>query len=104
LEAGRDGGTKKVKKKTKPLRVDDLEQDEDGCGQYQPLKTNSEGADRGPSRTGSGSGGGGGDGDDGGTSSGSGRGDDSSHSSQLLAERAPAAVLAAGCLWCTPYT
>ena len=49
-QTGRDGGTKKVKKENETL--DDLEQNEDGRGCYQPLlKTNSEAADRNSSRT-----------------------------------------------------
>ncbi len=49
-QAGRDGGTEKDREENEAL--DDLEQDEDGRGCYQPLsKTNSEAADRVPSRT-----------------------------------------------------
>ena len=49
-QTGRDGGTKKVKEENGPL--DDLDQNEDGRGCFQPLlKADSEAAERNPSRT-----------------------------------------------------
>ena len=49
-QTGRDGGTKKVKEENETL--DDLQQNEDERGCFQPLlKTDTEAAERNPSRT-----------------------------------------------------